>query len=75
MIDVLTKEYQDGEFTKAGTIDLVDGKVVFDIKDKELLGIISSAPPKVIKAGGERYLDHIKAQFAFSSTILLAESV
>lgn len=73
MIEVLEKEYHDGELIWKGTISIVGGKVKFNIEDKELLDTVSSAPPRVIKRGAQYYLDYILGRFMFSSTIIMRE--
>jgi len=71
MIEVLTSDEWGGDFVLRGTIDVVRGKVKFNIKDKDLLETIRSAPPEVVNEGAEAYLSYICGRFALSSTIVL----
>jgi len=75
VIDVLTKEVNDDEFTKVGTIDIINNRVVFEISDPGILELMQQTPPEIVKRGAQQHLDFIKSRFAFSSTILLMESV
>lgn len=60
--------YGEKKLKKMGTVSIVDGKLKFDIPDKNFLeGVIKGYPeddPKV-------FLDNLIARFMFSSTVVL----
>lgn len=57
------------KFKKMGTVSIVDGKLKFDIPNKELLEDLKGYPEDDPKA----FMENLIARLMFSSTVILKE--